>query len=173
MRDKDLIKTGLGGDTLTYDGWDKVNQLRRKTTQGSMAFMAMQFDNIELTKIFEDHFKKAVRAAGFNLKRLDDEPKAGPIDERLRVEIRRSVFMVSDLTDNNLGAYWEAGFAEGLGKPVIYTCQKRFFETVKTHFDTNHLHTVLWDESEPSKAAEELKATIRNTLPLLAKMDDE
>jgi nucleoside 2-deoxyribosyltransferase len=138
-----------------------------------MAFMAMKFENPELTKIFEDHFKEAVRATGFKLKRLDEDPKAGSIDERLRVEIRRSVFLVADLTDGNQGAYWEAGFAEGLGKPVIYTCQKRFFKEVQTHFDTNHLQTVFWDENEPNKAAEELKATIRNTLPLIAKMDDE
>jgi len=41
-----------------------------------------------------------------------------------------------------------SGYAEGLGKPVIYTCEKREFEEHSTHFDTNHLHTVPWEESD-------------------------
>ena len=82
---------------------------------------------------------------------LVQRAKAGSIDERLRVEIRRSRFLIADLTDRNAGAYWEAGFAEGLGKPVIYTCEKSVFEEEKTHFDTNHMHTVLWDFFEPKK----------------------
>jgi len=34
--------------------------------------------------------------------------------QRMRLEIRRSRFAVVDLTHGNRGAYWEAGFAEGL-----------------------------------------------------------
>jgi len=35
----------------------------------------------------------------------------------------------------NPGAYWEAGYAEGLGKPVIYTCEEAKFVEA-SHFDT-------------------------------------
>ena len=31
--------------------------------------------------------------------------------------------------------YWEAGYAEGLEKPVIYTCEKNKFNSEKTPFD--------------------------------------
>jgi len=61
--------------------------------------------------------------------------------------------------------YWEAGIAEGLGKPVIYTCEKEAWKEKGTHFDTSHYHTVIWDKDNPGKAAEEIKATIRATLP--------
>jgi nucleoside 2-deoxyribosyltransferase len=50
------------------------------------------------------------------------------ISTQLRVNIRRSRFLVCDLTHGNRGAYWESGFAEGLGKPAIYTCRKDVFE---------------------------------------------
>lgn len=158
---------------LSFNGWESVDQLRRKSSQGIRAFMAMAFGNHDLADIVEQHFKPAVQAAGFHLFRLDEDPRAGSIDERLRVEIRRSAFVVADLTDANLGAYWEAGFGEGLGKPVIYTCEKEAFDSQGTHFDTNHLHTVLWAKDEPESAAEGLKATIRATIPYLAKMDDD
>ena len=58
-------------------------------------------------------------------------------------------------------AYWEAGFAEGLGLPVIYTCSATTWAKSKTHFDTNHMVTVVWDAADLSKAAKELTATIR------------
>jgi hypothetical protein len=66
----------------------------------------------------------------------------------------------------------EAGFAEGLGKPVIYTCKKEAFEKEGTHFDTNHHLTVVWEPGKLPVALEALKATIRATLPIEAKMMD-
>ena len=39
--------------------------------------------------------------------------------------VRDAAFVISDLTHDNSGAYWEAGYAEGLGKPVIYICEEK------------------------------------------------
>ncbi|NTW33459.1 MAG: hypothetical protein HGB12_12695 [Bacteroidetes bacterium] len=159
--------------TLSFEGWDRVDQLRRRTTEGLTAFMAMSFHNFKLMKLYEEYFKVSIKEAGFVIKLLSENLITGLIDEKLRVEIRRAAFIVADLTDGNQGAYWEAGFAEGLGKPVIYICEASVFKNNSTHFDTNHLHTVMWDLSNPKKAAEDLKATIRATLPHLAKMNDD
>jgi len=76
------------------------------------------------------------------------------------------------LTDDNNGAYFEAGFAEGIGIPVIYLCRADKFKAKKTHFDTNHLVTIPWDTSDLATAATLLKETIRNSLPTKAKMTD-
>ena len=47
---------------------------------------------------------------------------------------------------------------------MIYTCQSTKFKDA-SHFDTNqHLH-VLWTESDLPTAANQLKATIRATIP--------
>ena len=71
------------------------------------------------------------------------------------------------------GAYWEAGFAEGLGKPVIYICRAKEGDAEKkTHFDANHRHTVRWDLSTLDETAKKLKAVIRNTLLGDAKQED-
>ena len=102
-----------------------------------------------------------------------DEPRAGLIDDRLRVAIQASDFVIADLTHDNLGAYWEAGYAEGLGKPVIYTCESTRFEANKTHFDTNHHLTIAWDVGNPDVTTRKLKATVRATLPHLAVHEDE
>lgn len=159
---------------LTLDGWQRFYELQHNAPNTYRAFMAMKFGDRETDLIFKDHFKPAVASTGFDLKRLDEEPRAGLIDDRLRVEIRQSRFLIADLTHHNNGAYWEAGFAEGLGKPVIYTCRKDVFEDKSkgTHFDTNHHLTVVWEPQKLVEAAELLKATIRATLPSDAKPSD-
>lgn len=158
---------------LTFRGWEEYRRIKRGQSATTHAFMAMPFGHPDITKFVDDVFRPAVAETGFTLKRLDDAPQAGVIDNRMRVEIRQAKFVVAELTHENRGAYWEAGFAEGLGKPVIYTCEKTYFDANKTHFDTNHCTTVKWDPADPTKAAEDLKATIRNTFPFEAKMPKE
>jgi hypothetical protein len=157
---------------LTFDGWKKYEELKRARIESRSAFMATPFGNELIDRLFEC-FKEAVAQTGFELRRVMDKAPAGLIDNRLRVEIRKSRFMVCELTNANAGAYWEGGFAEGLGRSVIYSCEKSYFKTKGTHFDTNHCQTVLWEESDFQAAAEQLKATIRATLPDEAKLTDK
>lgn len=158
--------------TLSMDGWQRYETLMRGASDSRKAFMAMKFGDANLDAVFRDCFKPAVTQSGFNLVRIDENPQAGLIDDRLRVEIRSSRFVIADLTHGNLGAYWEAGYAEGLGKPVIYTCEKSIFDKEKTHFDTNHHLTVPWDQTKLADAAQRLKDTIRATLPADARLND-
>jgi len=132
----------------------------------------MEYGDEELDAVVRDHWKAAVHETGFDLRRLDDQPAAGLLDDRLRVEILTSRFLIADLTHRNAGAYWEAGFAEGLGKPVIYSCRRDVFDEKGTHFDTNHHLTVIWEPNDLDRSCEALKATIRATLPAEARMED-
>lgn len=160
--------------TLTVKGWTHIEGLLRKAKDSRKVFMAMKYGDPQLDAIFKEHFKPAVRETGFNLFRLDEEPRAGLIDDRMRLEIRTSQFLIADLTHGNAGAYWEAGYAEGLGRPVIYTCRKDIFDNEKTrpHFDTNHHLTVIWNPDQVEKAMGELKTVIRVTLPAEAILED-
>ncbi len=134
--------------------------------------MAMGYGNADVERAFAE-FVKAIKQTGFQLLRLDQKPKAGLIDLRMRVEIRSAKFLVADLTDENRGAYWESGFAEGLGKKVYYTCEASKFEKVKTHFDTEHLLTIKWSLDSMTRALDELKSAIRNDFPSDSRQSDE
>jgi nucleoside 2-deoxyribosyltransferase len=112
--------------------------------------------------------KPAVSSLGFELVDMRDAAEAGIIDNVMRARIRDASFVLVDLTHANEGAYWEAGYAEGLGKPVLYLCNRQTFEQRGTHFDTNHCTTVLWDAAAPGPFIEELKATLRRSLGLFA-----
>ena len=181
LRDTRLINHGAqkGSEwrqvTLSFAGWERYREIKRATADSRKAFMAMEYNKEPLEGIVDKVFRDAVRQTGFDLFLLRDRPVAGLIDNRLRAEIQAARFLIADLTDRNPGAYWEAGYAEGLGKPVIYTCEKKVFEDSqrKPHFDTNHHQTVLWDAGEPKTIARDLKATIRATLPTEAKSTDD
>ena len=66
--------------------------------------------------------------------------------------------MVVDLTNKNNGAYFEEGYAMGLGKDVIQICQK----DVKLHFDIAQKNTIMWEDENDiiEKLANRIKATI-------------
>jgi hypothetical protein len=158
---------------LTVDGWERYDSIRRETPSFRTIFMAMQYGDAELTNVVEAYFRPAVDRAGFNLRVLTDQQPAGSIDDLLRVAMRTSRAVIADLTHGNKGAYWEAGFAEGLGRPVIYSCKHSVWESKdKPHFDTNHLATIIWDPAKLETAAGDLTNMIRATLPGEAKMDD-
>jgi nucleoside 2-deoxyribosyltransferase len=104
---------------------------------------------------------------------LTDKQPAGLIDNQMRAAILSARFVIADLTDGNQGAYWEAGFAEGLGLPVFYSCEETVWQEKKTHFDTNHMKTIIWKSADLQKAGDDLAATIRATLRADAKQADD
>jgi hypothetical protein len=118
-------------------------------------------------------FRPAVRRTGFELRVLTDQQRAGLIDDQIRAALLSARFVVSDLTHGSRGAYWEAGFGEGRGIPVIYTCEKKAWEKTKTHFDTNHMVTIIWNTADLQKAQDTLASTIRATLRAEAKQVDD
>lgn len=154
--------------SLSLAGWEQYNQLQAKGQQGLFGFVAMQFNVDELEELIKVQVKPyAIEALGMEIRDLRDVSKAGVIDNILREQIRNSAFVLADLTHDNSGAYWEAGFAEGLGKPVIYICEKSKFDAAKTHFDTNHSTTVMWETGEEIRFRDELFATVRRSLQTL------
>jgi hypothetical protein len=176
-RSRTLLESGLSkGDTLimklNMDGWLRYGDLKRGLVESRTVLMAMKFGDEELDQVVTSCFSPAVKRAGYELHTLIDNQPAGLIDDQLRVALRTSRFLVADLTHSSNGAYWEAGFAEGLGRPVIYTCRETEWKESKSHFDTNHLATVVWDKANLEKAGGQLTAMIRATLPGEARMAD-
>jgi len=174
---KELLRSWSGNADsvsfmLTMEGWLRYAALKKGISESRKVLMAMKFGDEQLDRVVSTCFAPAVKRTGFELGTVIDGQPAGLIDDQLRVALRTSRFVVADLTHRNNGAYWEAGFAEGLGRPVIYTCRAAEWAQGGSHFDTNHLVTVIWDPNDLQKAADQLTATIRATLPDEAAMED-
>ena len=151
--------------TLSLDGWERYEAEKRGRLSGQDGFLAMPFNDPDLEEFVSDMLKPAVETnLGCQLHDMRDVSRAGLIDNIMRVQIRDARFVIAELTHENRGAYWEAGFAEGLGKPVIYVCERTKFDRYKTHFDTNHCTTVTWSAEDHEEFKRELVATLRRSL---------
>mgnify|MGYP002515527039 CR=1 FL=1 len=160
--------------TPTVKAWEHFENLKSGRNVSNKAFLALQF-NGEMNRELKQELKDAVFKTGFILNTVDEEPKAGLIDDKIKLDIRNSRFIIADLTDGNKGAYWEAGFADGLGKSVIYMCREDVMKDIRSinhpHFDVSHHQCILWSKENFDEALKKLKNTIRYTFPD-AKQDD-
>ena len=153
--------------TLTLDGWEQYEAEKRGEFRGNYGFIAMQFGDSELDSFVKDVVKPTVKEGiGHDLVDMNDVGRTGVIDNIMRTQIRDAAFAIVDLTHDNSGAYWEAGYAEGLSKPVLYICKKTKFDEGGTHFDTNHCTTVLWSRDDDEGFKQTVVATLRRSLNL-------
>jgi len=166
--------------SLTLRGWQKYEELERSVKDSRKTFVAMEFPNRERAAnyffqdtLLDNYLVPAAKKAGYDLgNALRSEPTAGNIHAKLEVEIRAARFVVAELSHHNNGAYWEAGFARGLGKPVIYTYDKITGKSDRPRFDVGSDHYIAWEQDKPEKATDDLKAVIRATLFGEAVMED-
>jgi hypothetical protein len=164
---------GTANFQLTLSGWERYAALKQVQNVSRTAFMAMKFGDAELNDVVDRCFRPAVQRTGFELRVLTDQQRAGLIDDQIRAALISARFVVADLTHGSFGAYWEAGFADGRGLPVVYTCKRATWEAAKTHFDTNHMTTVLWSSGDLKASEDEMTAIIRATLRTDAKQTDD
>ncbi len=150
---------------LTLGGWEVYQSERTGGQTAGFGFLAMKFGEEPLEDITQNYLKPAINKLGYELVDMRDIAVPGNIDSIMRMRIRDANFVIADLTHDNPGAYWEAGYAEGLGKPVLYICDKKKFDEHGTHFDINHYTTVMWETDEPEDFCERLVATLRRGLP--------
>lgn len=141
---------------LTPQGYAKVDEIQRNTANGKSVLVAMKFGDD--TKQLREAIRKGIKSAGYIAIFIDEVQHNDFITPELLKHIRDSKFVVVDLTHRNNGAYFEEGYAMGLGKPVIQLCKKR----VKLHFDIAQKNTIIWasETDIPERLKERIDATI-------------
>lgn len=135
--------------TLQPDGYTRLTELDGANTDSIRCFVAMWFDG-SMNEAYDKGIQPAVRGGGFEPVRVDQQEHIDKIDDRIIAEIRRSRFIVADFTSEpdkpRGGVYYEAGFAQGLNIPVIWTCRKDMINNV--HFDTRQFNHIVWETPE-------------------------
>lgn len=166
-----LISSGLINEVdrervkLTYQGWAKVEE-HQTTKRG---FVAMWFDP-QMDEPYRVGILEGIRDAGYEAICMQGLLHNDKICDRIEVEIRNSAFVVADFTGQRGGVYFEAGFARGLGKPVIWLC--RSDESDKIHFDTRQYNHIFW--KDPATLRQELATRISATItPFLGGKSNE
>ena len=131
---------------LTPKGWEETR--RAPTLDSPYGFVAMSFskDNPLLAQAFDKAIKPAIEddAGYMEALRVDRKEFLGDIVFEIIARIKESRFLVADATEHKNGVYFEAGYAMGMGLPVIWMCHE---EDIKlAHFDTSHLNHIVWND---------------------------
>jgi hypothetical protein len=144
--------------TITPKGYAHLEELDGANPESSQAFVAMWFDD-SMKNAYEKGIEPAIYDSGYKPMLINQKQHIGKIDDQIIAEIRRSRFLVADFTagekdcgkDETIhvprgGVYYEAGFAQGLNIPVIWTCKKDQMERI--HFDTRQFNHITWENAE-------------------------
>ena len=164
LREQQLIRTpdswnGSEYDrpiTITTNGYARIDSLQKNTTNGKNVLVAMKFGDD--TKKLREAIRQGISEAGYIAILIDEVEHNDFITPELLKYIRDSKFVVVDLSHQNNGAYFEEGYAMGLGKPVIQLCKK----DVRLHFDVAQKNTIIWETEE--EIVDRLKNRIKATI---------
>ena len=131
---------------IAIDGWKRIAELKKNQSVYKYGFIAMSFS--EEVAYIERIFKQAIQESGYEPRIIKDKEHNNYIMPEIFAEIQKSKFVVVDVTKQNNGAYFEAGYAQALGKEVIVCCKKEVFEdpATKPHFDIAQKATIVWED---------------------------
>jgi len=141
---------------LTAAGFERLEQAEGGGANTNQVFVAMWF-NEAMDPIYTDGIAPAIEEVGFRAFRIDRKEHNNKIDDEIIAEIRRSRFMIADFTcdvfdikgkkkaEARGGVYYEAGFAQGLSMPVIWTVRSDCIDHV--HFDTRQFAHIVWHDA--------------------------
>ncbi len=101
-------------------------------TQAGYAFVAMAIDknDHQLVDVLEA-VKEVAKEFGIAVERIDEAESNERITSRILSSIRRAEYVIVDLTNERPNVFYEAGYAEGVGKTPIYIAR----DGTRVHFD--------------------------------------
>lgn len=174
------IHRHTGGYELLVDGLKRVDELQKNQSNNKNVFVSMAFN--DSTKETREAIRQGIINAGYSAKFIDEIIHNKQIVPEMFRLIRECRFLILDISDPNYGAYYEAGYALGLGKEVIICCnqdafsgnikidgsaitdeeKEKFGKYLRPHFDIAQKQILVWtDYADLTKKLEEwIKAII-------------
>jgi hypothetical protein len=179
--------------SISAKGYGRLSEIKKHAKDSRQCFVAMWFTP-EMNAVYESAIKPAIEYVEegeieprFRAIKIDNVEHLNDINDEIISAIRRSRFMVCDLSGYRGGVYFEAGFARGLGLDVIYTCRKDWLKSeflqnkegdrievlynaggkeIKInkegiHFDIEHINRIEWEEDKPDDFKKRLLTRIK------------
>jgi hypothetical protein len=158
----EIGKNPYGGQVrLTYKGWERFEDISTRINS-KLCFVAIPFNPTNLS-LYENHLKPLLKdELGFDSVIVSERQHNEVIVDRIIYEINRSRFVIADASDKNANVYYEAGYARGLGKTVIWICRKSEEGKIELPFDTRNINHIVWETEEDLKS--QLKMRILATI---------
>lgn len=160
--------------TLLSDGWSRIDEIQRQNADNRDVFVSMSF--ADEAKSTREAIRKGIVSAEFSPEFMDEIIHNKQIVPEMFRLIRECRLLILDISEPNYGAYYEAGYALGLGKEVIISCskerythkyesedEKKYERYLRPHFDIAQKQLLIWDDYDDlsKKICEWIKALIR------------
>jgi len=126
-------------------------------TRKGYAFVAMPMDesNHALVDVLEA-IKAGAKECGITAQRIDDDESSERITDRMLDSIHAAEFVIVDLTEGRPNVFYEAGYAQGIGKIPIYVAR----QGTDIHFDLKDYPVIFFRNNKElrEKLARRLKS---------------
>jgi len=133
----------------------KIVSLAEKIVTSKSVVVIMSYSKRpDLDDIYES-FEAVCKDFGYVCKRVQNANAVDRIVPRILEEIRQAAFVIADLTELKQNVFYELGYAEGLGRPVVVTAK----DGTDLPFDVKEIPTIFWDGQK--KLKEDLRTKIR------------
>lgn len=117
-------------------------------------FVASAFDHNDVDKIYDKTIRPVLRELNIKSLRVDRVEHNEDIDDQILKLIDEAQICIADLTYARPSVYYEAGYAFGSGKPVIYLARRDHFRprqddhygNFRVHFDLQMKNIIDWTE---------------------------
>jgi hypothetical protein len=152
---KYILRVGQGDKIfkISPHGWA---HLAGSNPNSKVGFIAMWIDT-RLNPLLAA-IERGISDAGYAPERIDKVEHNNRIDDEIIAHIRRTRFVVADMTGNRGGVYFESGFALGLGLEVVWLCRKGRLNRV--HFDNRQYNFIEWSFDDLPALSQRLKSRI-------------
>ncbi len=144
-------------------------------------FVASAFEKPDVDEVYDLCVEPALKTLSVKALRVDRVEHNEDIDKKIFELLDEADLAIVDLTYARPSVYYEAGYAVGRGKPVIYIAKNDHFRArdndpdgcLRVHFDLQMKNIIPWSKANEA-FSNRLDKRLRQVLkPLLAKRDKE
>jgi hypothetical protein len=169
----DLLRQLADLREILTNGADAPEEVFREFREGARRtnelFTIMAF-RAETTPFWENVVRPAAEAAGVRPVRIDAEEPEVAISEAILSSIRRATLVLCDLSFERPNCYFEAGFAKGSFRRVIFTARADHDPRAaargphRVHFDVDQLPITFWRPEDLPAARDEVQQRLADVL---------
>lgn len=106
------------------------------------AFMISPLGHQDLDSLYKTIIKPLMTSYNVNIERVDEIPHTEKIEDIVIDRIRKSTFVVADVTFERPNCYYEIGYAHAIGKKVIILAK----QGTERHFDISTRKWNFWND---------------------------
>jgi hypothetical protein len=128
--------------------------LRPRKSLQTTVFVASAFGFAEIDELYAECIEPTCLSHGYKPVRVDMSEPSSSITEAILRGITEAACVIADLTHARPSVYYEVGFAQGLGVPLLLTCRKDHYRgtesKLRVHFDLEQYKISFWSRDANS-----------------------